>query len=123
VGNLREISGFLLNKIKLTFGSLNFCSIFEHNLKINRMENAQDPGFSQEEMNARKQEMLEFYKEQIDFLEVQVKFESLTAEIEEQRLKRIVALVRQAQIQSPPEEHEPGEKPEEGKKRTLRKEA
>ena len=87
------------------------------------MENAQDPGFSQEEMNARKQEMLEFYKEQIDFLEVQVKFETLTAEIEEQRLKRIVALVRQAQIQSPPEEHEPGEKPEEGKKRTLRKEA
>lgn len=71
------------------------------------MENAQAPEFSQEEMNAKKKEMLEFYKEQIDFLEVQVKFETLTAEIEEQRLKRLVAMIRQAQIQSPPEEGKP----------------
>ena len=73
---------------------------------------------------ARKQEMLDFYKEQIEFMEVQLQFEKLGADIEEHRLRRLVAMVRQAQIQSP---QEPGEEPKETpegsseKKRTLKK--
>ena len=75
-----------------------------------------------EEVAARKQEMLDFYREQVEFLTVQVEFEKLTAEVEEQRLRRLVAMVRQAQIQSPPEqpEMEQDEQPQE-KKRTLKK--
>ncbi len=75
------------------------------------MENAfaeetlnQTANLSTEEINARKQEMLDFYKEQIEFMTTQLEFEKMSAEIEEQRLRRLVALVRQAQIQSPPEE-------------------
>ena len=58
----------------------------------------------------------------MEFLTVQVEFEKLTAEVEEQRLRRLVAMVRHAQIQSPPEqpEMEQDEQPQE-KKRTLKK--
>lgn len=72
---------------------------------------------------ARKQEMLDFYKEQIEFMEVQLQFEKLGADIEEHRLRRLVAMVRQAQIQSPQEPGEESEKPEASsdKKRTLKK--
>ncbi|NBP02557.1 MAG: hypothetical protein EBU90_21040 [Proteobacteria bacterium] len=77
---------------------------------------------SQEEISARKEEMLAFYKEQIEFMTTQLEFEKLTADIEEQRLRRLVAMVRQAQIQNPPEQSEDAEQtssPE--KKRTLKK--
>lgn len=78
--------------------------------------------FSAEEIAARKQEMLEFYKEQIEFMTVQQEFEKLTADIEEQRLRRMVAMVRQAQLQTPPEEDD--DQPESEapvKKRSLKK--
>jgi hypothetical protein len=75
---------------------------------------------------ARKEEMLSFYKEQIEFMDVQLQFEKLGADIEEHRLRRLVAMVRQAQIQSPQEPQEPGEEPKasgpsEEKKRSLKK--
>ena len=76
---------------------------------------------SPEEIAARKEQMLAFYKEQIEFMTTQVEFEKLTAEIEEQRLRRLVAMVRQAQIQSPPEEQEDSEQPSPEKKRSLKK--
>lgn len=93
------------------------------------MENAfteetfdQAVGITPEEVHARKQEMLEFYKEQIEFLNVQLEFEKLTADVEEQRLRRLVAMVRQAQIQTPQEETEmEQEAPAQEKKRTLKK--
>lgn len=77
---------------------------------------------SEEEMAERKEEMLAFYKEQIDFLHVQMEFEKLTADIEETRLRRLLAIVRQAQIQSPPEESSSESTLEEKPKRSLRKE-
>jgi hypothetical protein len=76
-----------------------------------------------EEIVARKQEMLEFYKEQIDFMSVQHEFEKLSADIEEQRLRRMVAMVRQAQLQTPPQEEDDDEPESEApaKKRSLKK--
>jgi hypothetical protein len=38
-------------------------------------------GITPEEVHARKQEMLEFYKEQIEFMTTQLEFEKMTAEI------------------------------------------
>lgn len=72
---------------------------------------------------ARKEEMLNFYKEQTEFMEVQLQFEKLGADIEEHRLRRLVAMVRQAQIQSPQEPGEEQETPEPSgeRKRSLKK--
>ena len=74
------------------------------------MENAfteetlnQEVQFTPEEVAARKQEMLDFYKEQIEFMKVQHEFEKLSADIEDERLRRMVAMIRQAQLQTPPE--------------------
>ena len=79
--------------------------------------------FTAEEIAARKQEMLEFYKEQIDFMSVQHEFEKLSADIEDQRLRRMVAMVRQAQLQTPPEEEDDDQPESEApvKKRSLKK--
>ena len=73
------------------------------------------------EIAARKQGMLDFYKEQIDFMKVQLEFESISADIEENRLRRLVAMVRQAQIQTPPAEGEEKDKSEPESKRSLKK--
>jgi hypothetical protein len=79
--------------------------------------------YTPEEIAARKQEMLDFYKEQIDFMSVQHEFEKLSADIEEQRLRRMVAMVRQAQLQTPPQEEGDDEPEPEvpSRKRSLRK--
>jgi len=79
--------------------------------------------FSAEEIAARKQEMLDFYKEQIAFKTVQHDFEKLSADIEEQRLRRMVAMVRQAQLQTPPQEEDDDQPESEApaKKRSLKK--
>lgn len=76
-----------------------------------------------EEIAARKQEMLEFYKEQIEFMAVQHEFEKLSADIEDQRLRRMVAMVRQAQLQTPPQEEDDDQPESEApfKKRSLKK--
>lgn len=75
-----------------------------------------------EEISARKNEMLDFYREQVEFMKAQEEFEKLSADIEDHRLRRMVAIIRQAQLQTPPETEEPidseSEKP---KKRSLKK--
>lgn len=73
-----------------------------------------------EEIATRKQEMLDFYKEQIEFMKVQHEFEKLSADIEDERLRRMVAMIRQAQLQSPPSEEEENEQPSAPKKRALK---
>ena len=87
---------------------------------INDEELAQNAEVTPEFIAARKQEMLDFYKDQIDFMTVQLEFEKLTADIEDQRLRRLMAIVRQAQIQSPPEQEEEPKQPSE-KKRDLKR--
>lgn len=86
------------------------------------MENQQ---FTAEEMAAKKTELIDSYKEQSEFLEVQLKYETLTADIEEQRLRRLVATMRQAQIMAPapePTEGEEGTTDAPPRVRTLKKE-
>jgi hypothetical protein len=73
-----------------------------------------------EEIATRKQEMLEFYKEQIEFMKVQHEFEKLSADIEDERLRRMVAMIRQAQIQSPPSEEGESDEAMPPKKRSLK---
>jgi transcriptional/translational regulatory protein YebC/TACO1 len=100
------------------------CSV---NLINNKMENAfteealdQGVQLTPEEIATRKQEMLDFYKEQIEFMKVQHEFEKLSADIEDERLRRMVAMIRQAQLQSPPSEEEETEQPSAPKKRALK---
>jgi predicted RNA-binding protein len=76
--------------------------------------------FTPEEVAARKQEMLDFYKEQIEFMKVQHEFEKLSADIEDERLRRMVAMIRQAQLQSPPSEEGDSDEPMPPKKRSLK---
>jgi hypothetical protein len=117
----------LLFFYKLNFGSLNFCGIFVSVIKFNKMENVfteetldQGVQLTPEEVATRKQEMLDFYKEQIEFMKVQHEFEKLSADIEDERLRRMVAMIRQAQLQSPPSEEEEADQPSAPKKRSLK---
>jgi hypothetical protein len=83
------------------------------------MENQQ---FTAEEMAAKKTELLESYKEQSEMLEIQLKYETLLADVEEQRLRRLVATMRQAQIMAPPPaEEEESLETDQPKTRTLKK--
>jgi hypothetical protein len=82
------------------------------------MENQQ---ISAEEMAAKKQELIVSFAEQSEMLEVQLKYETLIADIEEQRLRALVAQMRAAQILAPaPEPKEEGPK-EPTAPRTLKK--
>tara|TARA_R110000868_G_scaffold409959_1_gene696691 strand:- start:889 stop:1143 length:255 start_codon:yes stop_codon:yes gene_type:complete len=62
------------------------------------MENQQ---ISAEEMAAKKQELIASFAEQSEMLIVQLKYETLIADIEEQRLRALVAQMRAAQILAP----------------------
>lgn len=90
------------------------------------MENQQEM-FTPEQIEEKKAELMSFYKEQIEVLQLQKDYETLATEIEELRARRLVAQMRQAQIMAPaPQEGDDApETPEETaeiKKRVLRKE-
>ena len=61
---------------------------------------------SKEEIRKRKQEVSNFYKENIKHLKVQKEYESLLTEIEELRAKRLQAQLFQAQSYQGMEERE-----------------
>lgn len=87
------------------------------------MQNQQEM-FTPEQIEEKKAELIAFYKEQIEVLQLQKDYETLATEIEELRTRRLMAQVRQAQIVAPAPEDGP-ETPEESaeiKKRVLRKE-
>lgn len=87
------------------------------------MENQQ---FTDEEIAEKKEELMAFYKEQIEVLQLQKDYETLATEIEELRTRRLMAQVRQAQIVAPGPDEDGPETPEESaeiKKRVLRKES
>jgi len=62
------------------------------------------PPISKEEMEKRKKEITQFHKEQIEFLTTQSTYEELLTKIEELRLRRMVAMMRQGEMMAPPEE-------------------
>jgi hypothetical protein len=89
------------------------------------MSNQQEM-FTPEQIEEKKAELMSFYKEQIEVLQLQKDYETLATEIEELRTRRLMAQVRQAQIVAPGPDEDGPETPEESaeiKKRVLRKES
>lgn len=70
-----------------------------------------------EQIELRKKELLNYYKNQISILTPQLEFETLMANIEEQRFKRASIMMRHAQMMAGPEEEEEAVK----KERVLKK--
>jgi len=86
------------------------------------MENPEN--LSPEELTAKKEEMLQFYKESMPYLEAQFEYEKMLSEIDEMRLKRTQIQMAYAQMMAPPEEEDVMPQPEEtSKKRKLKTEA
>jgi soluble cytochrome b562 len=56
-----------------------------------------DPNLSKEELNARRDEITAFYKENIQHLEIQAEYEMLLATIEKARAERMQAQMFMAQ--------------------------
>ena len=90
------------------------------------MENPQE-NLSPEELTAKKEEMLQFYKESMPYLEAQLNYEKMLSEIDEMRLKRTHIQMQYAQMMAPPEEEEnpsmEAPMPKPSKKRKLKTEA
>ncbi len=86
------------------------------------MENPEN--LSPEELKAKKEEMLQFYKESMPYLEAQLNYETKLSEIDEMRLKRTQIQMAYAQMMAPPEDDTIPQPPESApkKKRTLKKE-
>ena len=87
------------------------------------MENPEN--LSPEELVAKKEEMLKFYKESMPYLQAQFDYEELLSQIDEMRLKRTQIQMTYAQMMAPPEEEDDTmPQPEKSsKKRKLKKEA
>ncbi len=66
------------------------------------MENPEN--LSPEELEAKKKEMLKFYKESMPYLKAQFEYEKMLSEIDEMRLKRTQIQMAYAQMMAPPEE-------------------
>ena len=66
------------------------------------MENPEN--LSPEELVAKKEEMLKFYKESMPYLQAQFDYEELLSQIDEMRLKRTHIQMQYAQMMAPPEE-------------------
>lgn len=85
------------------------------------MENTEN--LSPEELIAKKEEMLKFYKDSMPYLQAQFDYEELLSQIDEMRLKRTQIQMAYAQMMAPPEDDEAPMSPEPApkKKRTLKK--
>lgn len=70
------------------------------------MENQQKE-MSPEEMAERKAKLTKFYKEQIEFLKVQLEYETLVADVEDQRARATYAQVKVGQMLAGPPKEEP----------------
>lgn len=68
-----------------------------------------------EEVKERKEKLIQYYTEQVEFLTVQLEYETLVTQIEEQRAKRLQFQVMVANMLAPDEEEE------EEKPRTLKR--
>ena len=68
------------------------------------MENPEN--LSPEELAAKKEEMLAFYKESMPYLEAQLAYEKMLSEIDETRFKRTQIQMQYAMMMAPPEEEE-----------------
>ena len=65
--------------------------------KINPITEQEDPTLTKEELNARRDEITNFYKENIKHLEIQAEYEMLLSTIEKARAERMQAQMFMAQ--------------------------
>jgi hypothetical protein len=72
---------------------------------------------SPEQLKANRDKVINYYKNQIEVLEYQARHESLLADIESSRAKRMEMIIRQAQMKAGPE----SEKAEPEKRETPEK--
>lgn len=70
-----------------------------------------------EEVKERKEKLVQYYAEQVEFLTVQLEYETLVTQIEEQRAKRLQYQVMVANMLA----DEPEDTEEEEKPRTLKR--
>lgn len=75
----------------------------------NQEETAKEP-LSDKQLQEIRTRMIKYYKEQITVLEPQAKYETLLADIEEARARRMQMSIRLAQMMAGPKE--PEKKPE-----------
>lgn len=64
-----------------------------------------------EQLKKRRDDLITYYKNQTAVLEAQFKYEAVMADIEEQRVKRMTMIMRQAQMAAPEQEEEEEEEP------------
>lgn len=64
-----------------------------------------------EQLKKRRDDLITYYKNQTLVLEAQFKYESVMADIEEQRVKRMTMIMRQAQMAAPQQDEEEEEDP------------
>jgi hypothetical protein len=67
----------------------------------------QQKDMSPEEMAERKSKLTQFYKDQIEFLKTQLEYETLLADVEDQRARATYAQVKVAQMLAGPSKEQP----------------
>jgi hypothetical protein len=70
------------------------------------MENQQEETLTQEQVDLKKDEMLQFYTESLSYLDAQLKYEETLMLIDEVRFKRAQFQLQYAMMMAPPEEDE-----------------
>jgi hypothetical protein len=78
------------------------------------MENLKDQQLSPEELDAKKKEMLKYYKDSVPYLKAQLEYEELLAKLDDVRLSRVKMQHEFAYLTQRPQE-EPDQAPEETK--------
>lgn len=73
-------------------------------------ENQQE--LTQEQIAEYRKTSLAFYKDRIAFMKVQFEYERIAADIEEAKLRGLMARLKMAHITAPPSEEEPEEESE-----------
>ena len=85
----------------------------------NLQKNAEQ--YSEQELLELRERMKKFYKEEIEYLELQETFERLQANIEEHKVRRMTMLLRGAQLYAANQEAEQENKKSENSLKPLKK--
>lgn len=83
--------------------------------------NTEEKQYTPEEMAQMRKSMIANYKSEITFLKVQAEYEKLTADIEEHKTRRYIALAQAGQIFAKMEEQEVQQEPAKPKVKKERK--
>jgi hypothetical protein len=67
---------------------------------------AEEREMTQEELMARKEEMLNFYKDSLPYIQAQCEYEELLARIDEARFKRAEAQIKYAMMMQGPQKED-----------------